>query len=49
MATPNVQRPCQGCVYYKACGESTRTQPCEGRKTKSEVKKENVYKSSTRS
>ena len=25
---------CQGCVYYKACGESTRTAPCYGRMTK---------------
>lgn len=32
--------PCQGCVYFKACGDNTRTQPCYGRKTKREIKKE---------
>lgn len=35
-----VQYPCRGCVYYAACGSSTRTQPCDGRKTKSEMQKE---------
>ena len=30
--------PCQGCIYYKACGESNRTAPCYGRKTKREAK-----------
>jgi hypothetical protein len=33
-------KPCQNCVYFKVCGDHTRTQPCEGRKTKSEQKKE---------
>lgn len=28
--------PGQGCVYYKACGESNRTAPCYGRMTKRE-------------
>lgn len=32
--------PCRGCVYYKTCGESTRTTPCYGRMTKRE-KREN--------
>ena len=32
--------PCQGCVYYKACGESTRTEPCYGRITKRERSRE---------
>ena len=36
----SVKRPCQGCVYFKACGESTRTMPCAGRMTKSQQKKE---------
>lgn len=31
--------PCRGCVYFKACGENTRTVPCYGRKTKREGKK----------
>ena len=35
-----VQKPCIGCVYYAACGSSTRTMPCDGRKTKSELRKE---------
>ena len=33
--------PCINCIYFKACGETTRTMPCEGRMTKSEKKKEN--------
>ena len=32
--------PCRGCVYFKACGENTRTMPCSGRMTKSEQKKQ---------
>lgn len=35
------KHPCQGCVYYKACGSSTRTEPCYGRKTKRDRVKEN--------
>ena len=31
--------PCIGCIYFKACGETNRTMPCEGRLTKSEKKK----------
>ncbi len=34
------QHPCIGCVYFTACGETSRTAPCEGRMTKSEKKKE---------
>ena len=34
------QKPCISCVYFKTCGESTRTMPCYGRKTKAELKKE---------
>lgn len=40
MKNNSVKHPCQGCVYYVACGESNRTQPCDGRKTK---KGENEY------
>ena len=36
-----VQKPCIGCVYYAACGSSTRTMPCDGRKTKREMQNEN--------
>ncbi len=34
-----VKKPCIGCVYFKACGITTRTQPCKGRVTKSEQKR----------
>lgn len=39
MANKTVKYPCKGCVYFNTCGESTRTAPCEGRKTKREVKR----------
>jgi hypothetical protein len=32
--------PCINCIYFKACGETNRTEPCEGRVTKSQKKKE---------
>ena len=34
------KHPCINCIYFKACGETTRTMPCDGRMTKSEKKKE---------
>ena len=34
------QYTCRGCIYYKECGESTRTMPCKGRMTKTDKKKE---------
>ena len=37
----DVKKPCVGCVYYTACGSTTRTVPCNGRVTKSERKREN--------
>lgn len=33
-----VKYPCCNCVYYNTCGESGRTHPCSGRKTKREGK-----------
>ena len=33
-----VKHPCQGCVYFSACGDSNRTRPCDGRVTKTERK-----------
>jgi hypothetical protein len=33
------KHPCYGCIYYKVCGEYTRTAPREGRKTKREAQK----------
>lgn len=29
-----VKHPCQGCVYFKECGNTSRTVPCNGRQTK---------------
>ena len=40
--TREVQYPCRGCVYYAACGSSMRTAHCDGRKTKSELRKEKI-------
>lgn len=40
MEKRTVQKPCMGCVYFKECGETMRTAPCAGRKTKSEKKRE---------
>ena len=34
----NVKHPCQGCVYYNECGESTRIMYCAGRMTKRQRK-----------
>lgn len=39
-----VKKPCEGCIYFKECGETNRTMPCKGRKTKSEQKKEGKAK-----
>jgi hypothetical protein len=35
----NVKKPCINCVYFKTCGSTTRTEPCAGRETKSDKKK----------
>lgn len=37
-----VKHPCISCIYYSACGNTNRTVPCKGRKTKSESKKESL-------
>lgn len=34
----NVKHPCISCIYFKECGETTRTMPCKGRQTKTEQK-----------
>jgi len=39
--TMSAKNPCNGCIYYKVCGSYARTQPCDGRMTKSQKKKEN--------
>lgn len=36
-----VKKPCIGCVYFNACGSTTRTEPCKGRQTKREQKEAN--------
>lgn len=28
------KHPCIGCKYYEQCGNTNRTEPCEGRETK---------------
>lgn len=44
MEKKQVKRPCIDCVYFTACGETTRTMPCAGRMAKTEAKKENEKK-----
>ena len=36
------KHPCQACVYFKVCGETTRTKPCYGRMTERERRAENA-------
>lgn len=38
MKNKEVKHPCQGCVYFNACGNTNRTAPCDGRMTKREKK-----------
>ena len=40
MADTTVKYPCRGCIYFDSCGHHTRTEPCNGRKTRSDLKKE---------
>lgn len=35
-----VKHPCVGCIYFKACGNTNRTAPCNGRMTKTQKAKE---------
>lgn len=35
----NVKHPCVSCGYYKACGNTNRTEPCKGRQTETEQKR----------
>lgn len=35
-----IKKPCVGCIYFKVCGNTNRTEPCNGRKTKRQVKQE---------
>nr|DAQ99800.1 MAG TPA: hypothetical protein [Caudoviricetes sp.] len=36
----SVKYPCINCIYFYACGNTNRIEPCQGRMTKSEKKKE---------
>lgn len=27
-------KTCKDCIYYKTCGDSKRTEPCKGKRTK---------------
>lgn len=40
MSAKPVKKPCIGCIYFKACGSTTRTEPCAGRVTKRQKEKE---------
>lgn len=33
-------RPCTNCVYLHVCGDTSRSEPCKGRQTKTEKRKE---------
>ena len=44
--TKEVKNPCRSCIYFKACGSNTRTEPCRGRQTITEWKK-TLQKSAT--
>ena len=33
------KHPCINCIYFKVCGEPSRTEPCEGRETKRDKKR----------
>lgn len=41
MFSKPIQKPCIGCIYFKVCGSTTRTEPCDGRMTKRQKEKEN--------
>lgn len=35
-----VKHPCRNCVYFHTCGDNSRTMYCNGRRTKTQIKKE---------
>lgn len=37
--------PCRNCVYFDACGERNWTVPCDGRETKSNLKRKRKMES----
>lgn len=40
MPHQSVKHPCNNCVYFKVCGDASRTELCNGRKTKLDSKRE---------
>lgn len=36
-----MKNPCKGCRYFDACGDASRTAPCEGREEKQSRDQEN--------
>lgn len=37
MNVNNTKYPCRNCVYFNVYGYYTRTEPCEGRQTKTKL------------
>lgn len=44
----SVKYPCRNCVYFKTCGENTRTEPCKGRQTKREKTEQKANKATAK-
>lgn len=42
--THPVKKPCINCKYFKQCGNTNRTEPCQGRETKGGKRYENSNK-----
>ena len=38
MSNADVKYPCKKCKYYSVCGDSKRTEPCQGRQPEQTVK-----------
>ena len=39
MSNEDVKYPCKKCKYYNVCGDSKRTEPCQGRQTEQTTNK----------
>ena len=37
----SIKYPCRKCVYFSACGDGARTEKCDIRKTRKELREEN--------
>lgn len=40
MMKQQIKKPCIKCVYFNVCGDLSRIEPCAGRITKTEQKKQ---------